>query len=184
MKKTACIESEEMRKKLISRVNRIGGQVRGIEKMIENKVICDEILNQISSVKSALNGMAKVLIEIHLRHCVIHNVNAGYETEAITTLTKLLNNYIYKSGKISEESNEKIIKKIEKQISQIRIALDGGECCSAILKIIASIKCELNGMAKRVLEGHINGCILNGIKSGDSDELIDNFIYSINKMIK
>uniref|UniRef100_UPI0026F2568D metal-sensing transcriptional repressor n=1 Tax=Fusobacterium perfoetens TaxID=852 RepID=UPI0026F2568D len=73
-----CLSStEDFRKKLISRINRIAGQLRGIERMILNHVKCDEILNQVSSVKSALNGIAKVVLEAHLRNCVVHDIKSG-----------------------------------------------------------------------------------------------------------
>lgn len=58
------------KKAFITRLNRIEGQIRGIKKLIENEAYCDDILNQISSAKSALNGVGKVLLERHMENCV------------------------------------------------------------------------------------------------------------------
>lgn len=57
-------------KELVTRMNRIEGQIRGIKGMIERHVYCDDILNQISSAQSALDGAARLLLEKHMKSCV------------------------------------------------------------------------------------------------------------------
>jgi hypothetical protein len=52
-------QDEQTVKQLVARLNRIEGQVRGIKRMIEEDAYCDDVLNQISSIQSALNGVAK-----------------------------------------------------------------------------------------------------------------------------
>lgn len=180
----ACTEQPEFRKNLISRINRIDGQIRGIERMIKNHQKCDDILNQISSVKSALNGVAKVVLEVHIRNCVVHDIKTGSENEAISNLIDTLNNFIHKPNKNLKDNNEDIIKKIEKQIENIRTCLDKNQCCSSILKIVTSIKGELNSMAKVILEQHVKNCLANDILAGPEDKIIDDFLYTINKMMK
>lgn len=180
-----CLTNEEsFRKNLISRVNRIAGQLRGIEKMISSHVKCDEILNQVSSVKSALNGIAKVVLEAHLKSCVVHEIKEGFEEEATSELIKTLNKLMDKNGRKIGESNDNIIRKIESQIIKIRECIEKDECCSSILKEIALIKSELDSMAKVILEGHIKSCLVRDIKLGLEDKVIDDFLYTINKMIK
>lgn len=49
--------SESTKRKLISRLNRIEGQVRGVKGMIEKDTYCDDVLHQIASIQSALNGV-------------------------------------------------------------------------------------------------------------------------------
>lgn len=184
LKDFACLKQPELRKNLTSRINRIDGQIRGIERMIHNHEKCDDILNQISSVKSALNGVAKVVLEMHLRNCVVHDIKSGQEDEAISQLITTLNNFIYKPGKSLKDNNEDIIKKIEKQIKNIRKCLDKNECCSSVLKIVAAIKSELNIMAKVILENHVKNCLASDIVAGPEDKIIDDFLYTINKMMK
>ena len=57
-------------KPLMSRVNRISGQVQGIGRKIEENRDCPEILHTISAVHSALRGLEAKLLEDHVRHCV------------------------------------------------------------------------------------------------------------------
>lgn len=80
-------------KKLISRMNRIEGQIKGIKKMIEKEEHCNDILNQISSVKAALNGVSKIILENHLKNCVISGIKNGKENEVVEEL-------IYTLGKM------------------------------------------------------------------------------------
>ena len=180
-----CLSSENsFRKNLISRINRIAGQLRGIEKMIFNHVKCDEILNQISSVKSALNGIAKVVLEAHLRSCVVEEIKAGFESQATTELIETLGKLMDKNGRKIEESNDNIIRKVEEQIENIRECIEKDECCSSILREIAMIKNELDSMSKVILEGHIKNCLVRDIKLGLEEKVVDDFLYTINKMIK
>lgn len=61
---------EKTVKELVTRMNRIEGQIRGIKGMIERHVYCDDILNQISSAQSALDGASRLLLEKHMKSCV------------------------------------------------------------------------------------------------------------------
>ena len=69
--------NEIFKKKLKNRLNRIEGQVRGVNKMIEEDIYCDDILTQISSIRSALNGTAALLLEAHMKSCVIDQLSEG-----------------------------------------------------------------------------------------------------------
>lgn len=62
---------------LITRMNRIEGQIRGIKGMIERQVYCDDVLNQISSARSALDGVSKLLLEKHMKSCVKERLESG-----------------------------------------------------------------------------------------------------------
>ncbi len=85
--------SEELKRKLRGRLNRIEGQVRAIQRMIDEDVYCDDVLNQISSAKSALNGVGKTLLEAHMKSCVVEQIKEGREEvldELLYTVNKLL----------------------------------------------------------------------------------------------
>ncbi len=78
---------------LVSRMNRIEGQVRGIKGMIEKHVYCDDILNQISSAQSALHGVAMLLLEKHMKSCVKEQIESGdvqVVDEVMKTISKLV----------------------------------------------------------------------------------------------
>lgn len=79
-------------KKLFSRIKRIGGQVAGIERMLEDKRYCVDILNQIAAVRSALDAMGIELITRHLETCVLgHGSDSEHETAKPMTQEELLN---------------------------------------------------------------------------------------------
>ncbi|HHH84951.1 MAG TPA: metal-sensing transcriptional repressor [Firmicutes bacterium] len=85
--------SQELKAKMISRINKIEGQVRGIRRMIENDIYCDDILNQFSSVEAALNGVKKILLEAHLKSCVMEQIRDGRDEvidEVLVTIKKML----------------------------------------------------------------------------------------------
>ncbi|MGS0764925.1 metal-sensitive transcriptional regulator [Syntrophomonas curvata] len=85
--------SEKTIRELVGRMNRIEGQIRGIKGMIERHVYCDDILNQIASAQSALYGVSKLLLEKHMKSCVMEQLQAGDEEvidEVVKTIFKLI----------------------------------------------------------------------------------------------
>jgi DNA-binding FrmR family transcriptional regulator len=58
---------------LIKRLHRIEGQVRGIERMVEDDRYCIDILTQIAAVQKAIEGVALGLLDDHVRHCVVES---------------------------------------------------------------------------------------------------------------
>ncbi len=81
--------SEEEFRSLMNRLKRIEGQVRGIEKMLENDAYCLDIITQVSAVNSALNSFNRVLLVSHMKTCVVNDIRAGKE-EIIDELTDTL----------------------------------------------------------------------------------------------
>lgn len=77
--------SEKTKKNLITRLNRIEGQIRGIKGLIEKDTYCDDVITQISATTAALNGVAKLLLEAHMKSCILERVQDG-EHEAIDEL--------------------------------------------------------------------------------------------------
>jgi len=74
---------------LIRRLKKAEGQIRGIQKMVEEDAYCPDILMQVTAVTSALNSFNKELLACHLRSCVSEDIRAGRE-EAIDELTRVL----------------------------------------------------------------------------------------------
>ncbi|HPS39200.1 MAG TPA: metal-sensitive transcriptional regulator [Candidatus Cloacimonadota bacterium] len=72
--------NETFKKKLSNRLNRIQGQVRGVQKMIEEDVYCDDIITQISAIRSALASLSKELFEAHLNSCILEQIQSGSPT--------------------------------------------------------------------------------------------------------
>jgi DNA-binding FrmR family transcriptional regulator len=68
---------EGLKARHLARLKRIEGQVRGIQKMVEDDRYCADVLTQISAVHEALRGVGRELLRHHLRHCVAHASKAG-----------------------------------------------------------------------------------------------------------
>lgn len=82
--------SDQANSDLLNRLNRIEGQVRGIKDMIEKDIYCDDMLNQISSVQATLNDVGKLVLEYHMKSCVIERIQVG-DTEVLTEFMKTIN---------------------------------------------------------------------------------------------
>jgi len=81
--------SDEEKRKLVNRLKRIEGQVRGVTGMIENDSYCIDVLTQISAISSALSSFSKELLEAHIRSCVQDDVRAG-GTEKVDELVAVI----------------------------------------------------------------------------------------------
>ena len=84
---------EAEQKKLLNRLSRIEGQVRGIKAMVEKGAYCPDILIQTSAVNAALNSFSKVLLSNHIRTCVRNDIREGNDEvveELVTTLQKMM----------------------------------------------------------------------------------------------
>ncbi|ARD49669.1 CsoR family transcriptional regulator [Sporosarcina sp. P37] len=84
---------EDVKKNLIHRLNRVEGQIRGIKSMVERDVYCDDIITQLSAAQSALNSVANVLLDGHLKGCVKNRLAEGDEEvldELVKTISKLI----------------------------------------------------------------------------------------------
>jgi len=85
--------SEKAKKNLVSRLNRIEGQVRGIKGLIEKDTYCDDVITQISATQAALNSVAKLLLEAHMKECVVDRIQEGdleVLDEVLITIQKLM----------------------------------------------------------------------------------------------
>ncbi|MVO99048.1 metal-sensing transcriptional repressor [Paenibacillus sp. N10] len=82
--------SDKVKSNLISRLNRIEGQIRGVKGMIEKDTYCDDVLNQIAAAQSALNSVGKLLLEGHLKSCVMERIQEG-DTDVIDELLITVN---------------------------------------------------------------------------------------------
>lgn len=84
---------EKIIKALKSRLKRVEGQVRGIEKMIENKEYCIDVLQQIAAVRGAIKGIAMVVLENHINTCVKDAVKSRKEGAAEEKTKELMEVY-------------------------------------------------------------------------------------------
>ena len=95
--KTCCKKTKERSpeeiKRLIHRLNRIEGQIRGIKNMLDGDAYCPEILNQVAAANAALNAFGRELLAAHIRTCVAQDIREGHDEtieELLKTLQKLM----------------------------------------------------------------------------------------------
>ncbi len=95
--KNCCHKTKERSpqeyRKLINRLNRVEGQIRGIRKMVEEDAYCTDILIQVAAVNAALNSFNRELLTSHIKTCVADDIRSGKDEtidELVVTLQKLM----------------------------------------------------------------------------------------------
>ena len=90
---TTTQRSDDQVKKLVNRLNRIEGQIRGIRGMVESGAYCNDILVQSAAVTAAISAFNRELLASHLHTCVLRDIRAGKDEvvdELMETLQKLM----------------------------------------------------------------------------------------------
>ncbi len=72
--------------KVLARLRRIEGQVRGLHKMVEDERYCIDVLTQVAAVKAALESVSLTLLEDHMEHCVADAIRSGDGTKKVKEL--------------------------------------------------------------------------------------------------
>ena len=88
----------EIKASNLRRLRRIEGQVRGLQRMVDEDRYCADILTQVSSVQEALRSVARALMRNHLTHCATHAISSGSEEERKAMYDELLE-MIYKNAR-------------------------------------------------------------------------------------
>lgn len=93
----SCVRTKERspmeERKLINRLKRIEGQIRGIRGMVEKNAYCPDILTQAAAATAALNAFSRELLSEHIRTCVTEDIRQGKDEtvdELLVTLQKLM----------------------------------------------------------------------------------------------
>lgn len=89
---------DEIKASNLRRLSRIEGQIRGIQRMVEDDRYCADILTQVSSAQEALRAVARALMRNHLTHCATHAIRMGDEDERQAMYDELLD-IIYKNAR-------------------------------------------------------------------------------------
>ena len=80
----------ELKRSSLTRLRRIEGQIRGLQRMVESERYCADIVVQIASVQEALRGVSRTLMRNHLRHCATEAIRSGDEGKATMQYEELL----------------------------------------------------------------------------------------------
>jgi DNA-binding FrmR family transcriptional regulator len=86
--------AHENHQSVINRLARIEGHVRAVKRMVEEGTPCPEVLVQIAAVRSALNSVGRVILEDHLKSCMVDAVKSGDFEDAYRDLEQSLHHFI------------------------------------------------------------------------------------------
>lgn len=97
MEKECCgvrkkVRSEEEKKAIISRLNRVTGQLNGIKKMIEEDRYCEDVLIQLSAADKSIKSLAAIVLENHMHSCLVEKVQGG-DTAVVDEIVELFRRY-------------------------------------------------------------------------------------------
>ncbi|MFC4618761.1 metal-sensitive transcriptional regulator [Camelliibacillus cellulosilyticus] len=92
-KKTLEPRSDKEKERVINRLKRIEGQVRGLQSMIENDRYCMDILIQLSAIQSALKKVGYSVLERHAKTCVTRSIQSGDGDDIIDELLEVIQQY-------------------------------------------------------------------------------------------
>ncbi len=92
LNKKKTIRSEDEKKKIINRLNRIKGQITGIEKMVNDDTYCNDILIQVVAVEKSMKSLANSILQNHLYRCVAEDLEKG-NIEVIDELISLFKRF-------------------------------------------------------------------------------------------
>ena len=87
------VRSEEEKKALQIRLNRIIGQLEGIKKMIDEDRYCDDILTQLAASDKAIKNLSALIFEKHVSSCVVNSIKEG-DTSVVDEVITLFKRYI------------------------------------------------------------------------------------------
>ena len=88
----------EAKHAIVSRLRRIEGQVRGLQKMVEEERYCADVLMQLSSVQEALRGVGRALLSNHLKHCATEAIRSA-EPGKVEAMYEELMELMYKNAR-------------------------------------------------------------------------------------
>ncbi len=97
MEHTCCehktkVRTEEEKRAIVSRLNRIAGQMNGVKRMIEEDRYCDDVLIQLSAIDKSIKSLANLILDSHMHTCLIENIRAG-NLDAVDEIVELFKRF-------------------------------------------------------------------------------------------
>ncbi len=86
--------NEEVKEQSVKRLKRIEGQVKGIQRMVENEKYCIDIVNQVNAARRALDQVALIVMRRHVESCVAEAIKVGNQTKKIDELMETINKFV------------------------------------------------------------------------------------------
>lgn len=96
------VHSEESLRRLVNRLSRIEGHIRGIKTMVQESQPCPDVLIQIAAVRGALDRVARIILDEHLSQCIARAAKAGNIEDEIEELKAALDRFLPREKKIDK----------------------------------------------------------------------------------
>jgi len=90
----AHIHNEDSLRKIVNRLSRLEGQIRGVKTMVQDNRPCPEVLIQIAAVKGGLDRLARVILDDHINECITRAVDDGNIEAELSALKSVLDRFI------------------------------------------------------------------------------------------
>ncbi len=87
------VRTEEEKKALLARINRIAGQIGGVKKMVEEDRYCEDILVQLAAIDRAVKSLSGVMLARHMHTCILDDVKAG-DTRSLDGIVELFKRFL------------------------------------------------------------------------------------------
>ncbi len=84
----------EEHRKLVNRISRIEGQLRGIRKMLDEDAYCIDILTQVAAANAALSALSREILSRHIHTCVVEDIKGGKEVESADELMDIIKKFM------------------------------------------------------------------------------------------
>ncbi len=173
------VRSADYKKTLTSRLNRIAGQTGGVRKMMLADRYCEDVLVQLSAIRSAAKGMSDVLLERHFTNCISPRIGADDEgaVKEILGLLRLKKTggelaSLAGSDKRAADYKTNLIAGLDAildSVEDVRAMVNEDAYCEDILIELNGIRLAVDDLCEYVLENHLQNDVAPLIKAGDEN---------------
>ena len=176
---TDVIHEETERRRIVNRLKRLEGQIRGLQTMIESGKNCEAVLTQIMAAKSALNQVGLHIIGHAMKGCMIGDedisrddlIDQTFDVLKRYRLVAAANTPIGDKTPADPHSMALRLHEIEEWIAKIRTMIETGADCEQLVAEVSQATGALNDIALGVLGHSMKSCLVE--HTGSKDELVD-----------
>ncbi len=86
------VRSDEEKRTLLARINRIAGQMNGVGRMVEEDRYCADILTQLAAIEKAVKSLAALMLDSHIHTCIAENIQSG-NTDCVEEIAQLFRKF-------------------------------------------------------------------------------------------
>jgi len=171
------IDDEAERRRIVNRLRRLEGQVRGLQSMIVSDKECEAILTQVMAAKSALNQVGMHVIGYAMKNCLV-DTSLTDRSEIIASAFGVYLNYreLGCAGDVSPPADTvtpeqviSLLKLLETEVNAVQSVLSSNGDCKSALRELTAANCTLNAVGLAVLGHAMQRCLIDDHISSRED---------------